>query len=52
MYQQSYGLLDVLITAGVIAVAGYYLYRIIFKKKSACGSGCDSCGSSAKSSKK
>lgn len=48
MYEQTFSFWDITIVTLVIVGAGYYIYRKIFKKKNACGSGCDSCPSALK----
>ena len=48
MYEQATDFLDILITTFVIGSATYYLYRRLFRKKNACGNGCDSCPSAIK----
>ncbi|WP_084705520.1 FeoB-associated Cys-rich membrane protein [Vibrio mexicanus] len=48
MYEQSFQIWDLAIVAIAVGGAGYYMYRKIFKKKWACGSGCDSCSSAPK----
>ncbi|WP_375748529.1 FeoB-associated Cys-rich membrane protein [Vibrio sp. HN007] len=48
MYEQTFGIVDIAVTAIIVGGAGFYLYRKIFKKKSVCGGGCDSCASAPK----
>ena len=51
MYEESTNLWDIIIVAAAIAVAAGYLYKVLFKKKSTCGS-CKACDNNAGNDKK
>ncbi|WGV98863.1 FeoB-associated Cys-rich membrane protein [Vibrio sp. YMD68] len=48
MYEQTINFWDIAIVAIIVGGAAYFIYRKVFKKKNACGGGCDSCPSSLK----
>ena len=50
MYEESTNLWDLIIVAAAIAVAAGYLYKVLFKKKSTCGS-CSACGNGSSDKK-
>ncbi|MGF1910053.1 FeoB-associated Cys-rich membrane protein [Vibrio kasasachensis] len=48
MYEQTFNFWDIAIVTLIVSGTAYFLYRKLFKKKGACGSGCGSCSSSIK----
>ncbi|MDF2154199.1 FeoB-associated Cys-rich membrane protein [Vibrio sp. CAU 1672] len=48
MYDPNSNFYDIVIVAGAVLGAGYFIYRKLFKTGNPCGGGCDSCPGSVK----